>query len=94
VGDIERMVPEFAGVLFDDAEDQLALAESLVAVLSRDWQAQQIHDHVAARSWDDVAQRVTARWLLAVENFDLQRTSGPSVSIQDVVAKTAQGRRA
>ena len=85
VGDIERMVPEFAGILFNDPEDRLALAESMVAVLSRDWEAQRIHDHVAARSWDDVAQRVTARWLLG--GYERTSTSaeehaGPSVSMQ------------
>jgi teichuronic acid biosynthesis glycosyltransferase TuaC len=66
VGDIERMVPGFAGILFADPEDDVALAECLAAALARDWNHRQIRDHVAARSWSDVAERVIAQWRLAV----------------------------
>ena len=94
VGDIERMVPDFAGILFNDPEDRPALAESMVSALSRNWDAQRIHDHVARRSWDDVAQRVIARWLLAVENFDAEKEGRPSASAKDFLAATAQSRKA
>ncbi len=94
VGDIARMVPEFAGVLFNDPEDRMALAQSLISALSQNWDAQQIHHHVAARSWDDVAQRVLARWHLAVAGFDAQRTPGPAVSTRAVVADAVQSRKA
>jgi teichuronic acid biosynthesis glycosyltransferase TuaC len=69
VGDIERMVPAFAGVLCDDAEDDAALARSIVAAFGRDWDARQIRDHVATQSWDKVAYRVMPQWRLAVEAF-------------------------
>lgn len=90
VGDIERMVPEFAGILFNDPEDRPALAESMIAVLSRNWDDQRIHDHVATRSWDDVAQRVAARWLVAVESFSAEKEVGASASATDFVAATPQ----
>ncbi|HTT78075.1 MAG TPA: glycosyltransferase [Stellaceae bacterium] len=66
VGDIERMVPSFAGVLFDDPEDEAALADCVVAALGRKWDDTRIRNHVAARSWDDVAEAVAAQWQLAV----------------------------
>ncbi len=69
VGDIERMVPTDAGVLFDDPEDNVELAESLVAALMREWDAERIREQVAMRSWDDVARRVMVQWLLALESF-------------------------
>jgi glycosyltransferase involved in cell wall biosynthesis len=67
VGDIGRMVPSFAGVLFDDPEDTAQLAGSLVAALSRNWDAEKIRAQVASRSWNDVAQHVLAVWRLAVK---------------------------
>lgn len=66
VGDIERMVPDFAGVLFDDPEDAALLAQCLTTALARDWDHRKIRDHVSARSWQDVAQRVAAQWRLAI----------------------------
>lgn len=69
VGHIEHMVPTFAGILFDNPEDVAALATALHEALSRSWDAQKIRDFVVARSWDDVARRVAAQWLLAVEGF-------------------------
>jgi glycosyltransferase involved in cell wall biosynthesis len=71
VGDIARMVPDFAGVLFDDPDDAAALAECVLTALSRDWSGQRIRDHVAARSWSDVASRVAAQWRMAVEPLAL-----------------------
>ncbi len=76
VGDVERMVPAFSGILLDDPEDAGALAESLVAALTRGWDARRIRDHVSAQSWDDVAQRVAAQWLLAVETFRAEQADG------------------
>jgi teichuronic acid biosynthesis glycosyltransferase TuaC len=75
VGDIERMVPTFAGILFDDPEDEVELAEALIAALAREWDAQRIREHLATRSWDDVARRVMVQWLLALESFGA-RASG------------------
>ena len=80
VGDIERMVPSFAGILFDDPEDTAALGESILAALAREWDAQRIHDHVAGQSWDRVAQRVLMQWLAAVEDFSGARVSGFAVT--------------
>lgn len=69
VGDIDRMVPPFAGVLLDNPEDSTGLADAIAAALARDWDPERIRAHVAARSWDDVAQRVTVQWRLALASF-------------------------
>jgi teichuronic acid biosynthesis glycosyltransferase TuaC len=69
VGDIERMVPDFAGILFDDPEDRSALAECVVTALRRHWNADQICGHVAVRSWGEVGWRVRGQWQMAVESF-------------------------
>jgi teichuronic acid biosynthesis glycosyltransferase TuaC len=79
VGDIERMVPSFAGFLFDDPLDDLAIAECVKMALSCEWDVERIRQHVLARSWDDVAQRVIGEWRLAVEAFG-RRASGGMVS--------------
>ena len=76
VGDIERMVPSFAGILFDDPEDDLAIAECVKMALSREWDNERIRQHVLARSWDDVAHRVMAEWGLAVEAFRTRASGG------------------
>ena len=69
VGDIERMVPPSAGILFDDPDNDLEVAESLVAALSAEWDARRICDEGASRSWDDVARQVAKQWHLALDSF-------------------------
>ena len=86
VGDIERMVPPFAGVLIDDPEDEIALADGMADALTREWDTQRIHDHVAAQSWSAVAERVAAQWLLAVDTFRAERAGGAAALTQDLVA--------
>jgi teichuronic acid biosynthesis glycosyltransferase TuaC len=88
VGDIARMVPGFAGVLFDDPEDDAALAECVVAAFGRSWDETRIRDHVAARSWDAVAEAVMAQWRLAVDptatTARLRTTTAPSDALAAV----------
>jgi teichuronic acid biosynthesis glycosyltransferase TuaC len=69
VGDVERMVPPFAGILLDDPDDRSALAESLLVSLRRHWDEMRIRDHVAVRSWDEVARRAARQWVMAVESY-------------------------
>ncbi len=69
VGDVEYMVPVFAGVLVDDPENTTALADALITALDQKWDSHRIRDHVSARSWDDVARRVMVQWGLAVARF-------------------------
>jgi glycosyltransferase involved in cell wall biosynthesis len=73
VGDIARMVPAFAGVLFDDPEDNAQLAECVLAALSRKWDAERIQAHVANRSWDGVARQVIREWEIAVKSVRAER---------------------
>jgi glycosyltransferase involved in cell wall biosynthesis len=92
VGDIERMAPPFAGILLDDPEDAAALADSMAAALTRDWDAQRIRDHVATQSWDDVAQRVAAQWLLAVKTFTAEAADGFAASPESLGAAVVRSR--
>jgi teichuronic acid biosynthesis glycosyltransferase TuaC len=89
-GDIERMVPAFAGVLFDDAEDDAALTGSIVTALGRDWDPGQIRNHVAARSWDEVARRVMLQWRLAIDAFAAKSVNGSAASAKELVAAAAR----
>jgi len=84
VGDVERMVPAFAGVLFDDPENATALADCMIAVLRGDWDPRQIRDHVSARSWNDVARRVVVAWRLAAKAFG----AGPQAASRKSVVGT------
>ena len=74
VGDVERMVPEFAGLLVDDPEDDAALAELTIAALTRSWDRHRIRDHVSKQSWDTVANRVAAQWLATLKAPEVQGT--------------------
>jgi len=94
VGDVERMVPAFAGILVDDPEDGAALAESMAAALTRDWDARRIRDHLSTRSWDDVARRVAAQWLLAVNSFTAAEADVSAGSTDDLVASVVRSPEA
>jgi glycosyltransferase involved in cell wall biosynthesis len=63
VGHIERMVPEFAGILAADPDDAGDLARCLAEALARDWEEGRIRAHAERHGWDDVARRVLGEWL-------------------------------
>jgi teichuronic acid biosynthesis glycosyltransferase TuaC len=94
VGDVARMVPQFAGILLDDPEDAAALAASIAAALTRDWDAQRIHDHVATQSWEEVALRVAAQWQLAVAAFPAGPASGVAAVSEQLVTTAARSPEA
>ncbi|MEO3471552.1 glycosyltransferase [Roseomonas sp. CAU 1739] len=66
VGEIPRMVPEFAGRLIDHAEDSAALAAALIAGLAGPFDVGAIRGWAERHTWDDVATRVVEQWRLAV----------------------------
>ena len=66
VGDVERMVPSFAG-----GRCRAGRLYGLRVVVGVDtWR---IRDHVSMRSWEDVARRVETQWLLAIKAFGAQK---------------------
>jgi len=65
VGEIERMVPTFGGLLFDDPDDSAALQACVHEALNTKWDTDAIRTYAAAHSWTDVAQRVMEQWRLA-----------------------------
>lgn len=67
VGETARMVPDFAGVLIDDPDDDAALAEAVSLALARTWIHEDIRAHVLMRSWNEVAREVLAEWQRAVD---------------------------
>lgn len=94
VGDVEHMVPSFAGILLDDPEDAVALAASLAAALTREWDAQRIRDHVATLSWGEVAQRVAVQWRLAVDAFRAEPAGGAVAVAKDLVTAVVRSPKA
>lgn len=84
VGDVERMVPPLAGILLDDPNNRTALAEALIAALHTAWQPAAIRDHVAARSWAEVAQRAARQWRMAVEAFQAEHVAAPAAAPRNV----------
>jgi teichuronic acid biosynthesis glycosyltransferase TuaC len=90
VGDVERMVPTFAGILVDDPEDIAALAGCLLAALTRDWNNRRIREYVSTQSWDYVARGVAAQWLLAVKACGTQGARFSATSSQDADNDAAQ----
>lgn len=94
VGDVEHMVPSFAGILLDDPEDGAALAASLAAALSGDWDPQRIHNHVATQSWTEVAQRVAVQWRLAVDAFPAEPAGGSAAIAEDLVTAAVRSPKA
>lgn len=73
VGEVERMVPQHAGILLDDADDATALTKALLEALDRRWDAAAIRAHAEAHTWFDVAERVLEQWRFAC---DAGRSSG------------------
>lgn len=65
VGEVERMVPTFAGILLDDPNNVDDLAAKIVDGLSRPWDRARIRSHAAAHTWEAVAELVEAQWNLA-----------------------------
>ncbi|WP_207479318.1 glycosyltransferase [Arenibaculum pallidiluteum] len=65
VGHVGHMVPDFAGIVFGDAEDRAALQTALAQALQRPWDPARIRAHAEAHTWEGVAERVLAQWRLA-----------------------------
>lgn len=66
VGHVERMVPDYAGVLVDAVDDNRALLAALQAALARPWETDRIRRYAERLSWDGVASRVYAEWRRAI----------------------------
>lgn len=65
VGEVERMVPDFGGVLFDNPDDATALGLTLREALHKTWDEGAIRRYAAAHTWSDVAARVFEQWVAA-----------------------------
>ena len=66
VGEVARMVPDFAGHLFDDAEDAPALRAALAAGLAGGHDRAAIRAWAERHDWDGVAARVAEEWAAAI----------------------------
>jgi glycosyltransferase involved in cell wall biosynthesis len=65
VGEVERMVPDFGGVLIDNPDDATALRLALREALEKTWDEGAIRTYAAAHTWSDVAVRVLEQWVAA-----------------------------
>jgi teichuronic acid biosynthesis glycosyltransferase TuaC len=93
VGDIERMVPRFAGILFDDPEDDRTMADCINEALAREWDSKRIREHVVARSWSDVAERVMTEWRLGLVSFRAREAQGVASSREKGIGTTTPKQR-
>lgn len=62
VGEVERMVPDFAGILFDQADDMPALRTALMQGLAHQYDRTAIRRWAERHTWDGVANRVFEQW--------------------------------
>ena len=69
VGNVERIVPEFAGILIDDPNDVPALSAALSEALRRTWDPLRIRSCAADHGWEGVANQVAARWRLCLSGY-------------------------
>jgi glycosyltransferase involved in cell wall biosynthesis len=67
VGDVDRMVPPFAGIVYDDPHDLDQLSVSLATALRTQWNEKSIRAHGEAHGWDGVARRVLMEWGAVIE---------------------------
>jgi glycosyltransferase involved in cell wall biosynthesis len=68
IGEVPRMVPPFAGALFDDPDDSAKLSNCLRVALHEDWDPARIAHHAAAHTWERVASRVLREWQCAISD--------------------------
>jgi teichuronic acid biosynthesis glycosyltransferase TuaC len=66
VGEVPAMVPDFAGLLFDRAEDAPALRAALAEGLARRHDRAAIRRWAERHTWDGVADRVFEQWASAL----------------------------
>jgi teichuronic acid biosynthesis glycosyltransferase TuaC len=66
VGEVERMVPSFAGIIYDDPCDLDALEQSLGKALSADWDHAKIRQYAEQHTWEGVAEQVVQEWKAVV----------------------------
>lgn len=62
VGEVERMVPAFAGLLVDDPDDIATLGASIRTAFQHRWDTVAIREYALQHTWDRVADRVMAEW--------------------------------
>jgi glycosyltransferase involved in cell wall biosynthesis len=65
VGEVERMVPGFAGHLVGHADDAAALRDALVAGITQPQDGAAIRAWAERHTWDRVADRVMGQWRAA-----------------------------
>ena len=80
VGEVERMVPTYAGELFDDADDLPALRAALAAGLAGKYDANAIRGWAERHGWGGVAMKVVEEWRAAVQ------ASAPAVAQREYAA--------
>jgi glycosyltransferase involved in cell wall biosynthesis len=83
VGEIPRMVPDFAGHLIAEADDLPALREALAAGLAGTHDRAAIRAWAAGHGWPGVAAKVFEEWRAAVAGVP---RSAPALAGQGIIA--------
>jgi len=70
VGEVDWIVPDFAGVLCAKVNDDDELRRRLVEALRHPWDSGRIGAYAAQHTWEQVATRVVEAWTLALRAED------------------------
>jgi glycosyltransferase involved in cell wall biosynthesis len=79
VGEVRRMLPAHAGLVYGDADDDEALTAALVDALTRDWDTGGIRRHAEEQTWERVATRVLEQWRQALPGARPTELAGSAV---------------
>jgi glycosyltransferase involved in cell wall biosynthesis len=92
VGEVEHIVPDFAGVLCGEHGEDAELERCLRRAMTREWDRNHIRAHAARHTWDEVARRVLEQWNEALEHTSRMRKgrAGPSLTLP---ARTVAGAK-
>ncbi len=84
VGEVERIVPDFAGILCAGDGDDEELERCLRQAMRQQWDSNRIRAHAARHTWDQVARRVLEQW-----NEALKAVSTPRKQMRPLFARRA-----
>ena len=85
VGEVEQIVPDFAGVLCPEHADDEEMERCLRLAMTRNWDRNRIRAYAARHTWDEVAKRVMEQWKQALEHTSPKRkrgAAGPSLTLR------------
>jgi glycosyltransferase involved in cell wall biosynthesis len=93
VGEVDRIVPDFAGILCSKGNDDDELLGCLRAALRGEWDAARIRAHAAQHTWEQVAERVAEEWKQALGEPEIARLQTTRSERADAAPLTESGAK-